>query len=87
MLNTLSFDMKTPNNGDFLRNYTVQAFYLQNTLKTRDTQYDFSEKSGNSPFLYTILVKINKSISVMCGSTSLTIREIETLMNKRCTYE
>ena len=40
--------MKTPDNQDFPQKSIVQVFYLQNTPKTWDTQYDFSEYSGNS---------------------------------------
>ena len=36
MQNTLSIDRKTQIFGILLKNYTVLAFYMQNTLKTWD---------------------------------------------------
>ena len=61
MLNPQLFDTKTPNNWDFPQKSTVQAFYLQNTLKTRDTQYNFSEYLENSQFYMHNTDKSNKS--------------------------
>ena len=50
MLNPLSFVMKTPNNQESPQKSTVQEFYLPYTPKTQDTQYDFSDYSGNLQF-------------------------------------
>ena len=36
--------MKTPKNWDFPKNYTVLAFYMQNTPKTWDIRCDFFQK-------------------------------------------
>ena len=79
MLNTLSIDTKTPN----IRYFTLKitqfiAFYLQNTLKTRDIWCDYSKKLGSSPFY---MQNLNNS-NTFCGgenseklgfSTSVTI--------------
>ena len=44
MLHTLSIDTKTPNIWDFPQKLHSLSIFLQNTLKTRDIQYDFPEK-------------------------------------------
>ena len=51
--------------GIFLKNYTVEAFYVQNTPKTRDIWCNSSEKSGNSPFCVQIL----KILTYLWGKT------------------
>ena len=46
MQNTLQTHMKTPKIQDFPQNYTVWAFYMQNTPKTLDNRCDFFQKIG-----------------------------------------